>query len=67
MLLESCDLVSERLTQVKTGVRGVAWVRLVGQDGTVPDWPDGLTPPVATGLPSPLDGTPSDAEGASSQ
>ncbi|MFP7571766.1 HlyD family secretion protein [Marivita sp. S2033] len=61
------DLVSERLTQVKTGVRGVAWVRLVGQDGTVPDWPDGLTPPVATGLPSPLNGTPSDAEGASSQ
>lgn len=61
------DLISARLTQVKTGVRGVAWVRLVGQDGTVPDWPEGLTPPVATGLPVPLDGTPTDAEGAASQ
>ena len=45
------DLVNERLAQVKTGVRGVAWVRLVGPDGTVPDWPDGLTPPLATALP----------------
>lgn len=62
------DLISARLTQVKTGVRGVAWVRLVARDGTVPDWPEGLTPPVATDLPSPLDGgTPADVGGAASQ
>lgn len=49
-------LVDERLSQVKTGVRGVAWVRLVGPDGALPDWPEGLTPPVATSLPAPQDG-----------
>ncbi|WP_193175347.1 HlyD family secretion protein [Oricola nitratireducens] len=40
------ELVSERLDQVKTGVRGVAWVRLARADGSLPDWPDGLTPPL---------------------
>ncbi|WP_370399233.1 HlyD family secretion protein [Sulfitobacter sp. JB4-11] len=49
------ELVAERLAQVKTGVRGVAWVRLAGPDGSVPDWPVGLTPPVATVLPAPQD------------
>lgn len=49
------ELVAERLAQVKTGVRGVAWVRLAGTDGSVPDWPEGLTPPVATVLPAPQD------------
>jgi len=48
------DLVKARLAQVKTGVRGVAWVRLVGPDGSLPDWPEGLTPPVATALPAPM-------------
>ncbi len=51
------ELVAERLAQVKTGVRGVAWVRLAGPDGSVPDWPEGLTPPVATVLPALQDGT----------
>lgn len=51
----SPDLVAASIAQVKTGVRGVAWVRLVGPDGTLPDWPAGLTPPVATALPAPLD------------
>ncbi len=46
-------LVAERLSQIKTGVRGVAWVRLAGADGTLPDWPEGLTPPVAAALPVP--------------
>ncbi len=55
------ELVAARLTQVKTGVRGVAWVRLVGPDGTVADWPDGLTPPLATVLPAPGDGAASGA------
>ena len=50
------ELVAERLAQVKTGVRGVAWVRLAGPDGSVPDWPEGLTPPVATFLPALQDG-----------
>lgn len=50
------ELVAARLAQVKTGVRGVAWVRLAGPDGSVPDWPEGLTPPVATVLPAPQDG-----------
>lgn len=45
--------VEARLAQVKTGVRGVAWVRLVGPDGSLPDWPDGLTPPVVVALPAP--------------
>ena len=49
-------LVEARLAQVKTGVRGVAWVRLVGPDGNLPDWPDGLTPPVAAVLPAPVTG-----------
>lgn len=48
------QLVEARLAQVKTGVRGVAWVRLVGADGKLPDWPGGLTPPVAAALPAPL-------------
>lgn len=54
------QMVEDRLTQVKTGVRGVAWVRLVGPDGTLRDWPEGLTPPVAKVLPAPItdeDGT----------
>lgn len=61
------DLIAARLTQVKTGVRGVAWVRLVGQDGTVPDWPEGLTPPVATALPAPEGSGATDAAGTASQ
>ena len=61
------ELVSARLSQIKTGVRGVAWVRLVGSDGEVIDWPEGLTPPVATELPVPLDGTESDDGAAASQ
>lgn len=48
------QLVEARLAQVKTGVRGVAWVRLVGSDDSFSDWPDGLTPPVATALPAPM-------------
>jgi HlyD family secretion protein len=47
-------LVEARLAQVKTGVRGVAWVRLVGPDGNLPDWPEGLTPPVVESLPAPF-------------
>jgi HlyD family secretion protein len=47
------EMIMARLAQVKTGVRGVAWVRLVGSDGTLPDWPKGLTPPVAKVLPGP--------------
>jgi len=47
------EMVAARLAQVKTGVRGVAWVRLSGSDGTLPDWPEGLTPPVAKVLPGP--------------
>ncbi len=54
------ELVEARLSQVKTGVRGVAWVRLWGRDGTAPDWPEDLTPPVAEMLPAPL--APSAAE-----
>lgn len=48
------ELVEARLAQVKTGVRGVALVRLWGPDGTPPEWPEGLTPPVAETLPAPL-------------
>lgn len=56
------DLVEARLAQVKTGVRGVAWVRLVGPDGSLRDWPEGLTPPVAAALPAPMmDGGVTDA------
>ncbi|SMX48870.1 HlyD family secretion protein [Maliponia aquimaris] len=51
------ELIAARLAQVKTGVRGVAWVRLAGPDGSVPDWPEGLTPPLAKVLPAPPDGT----------
>ena len=38
------ELVAARIDQIKTGVRGVAWVRLAGPDGSLPDWPEGLTP-----------------------
>lgn len=48
------QMVEARLAQIKTGVRGVAWVRLVGLDGSMPDWPEGLTPPVVENLPAPL-------------
>lgn len=41
-------LVQAHVEQVKTGIRGVAWVRLVSHDGTLPEWPDGLTPPPIT-------------------
>lgn len=40
------ELVQARIDQVKTGVRGVAWVRLAAGDGSLPDWPEGLTPPL---------------------
>ena len=40
------DLVQARIDQVKTGVRGTVWVRLADDDGRLPDWPEGLTPPV---------------------
>lgn len=40
------ELVLARVDQVKTGVRGVAWVRLAAPDGSLPAWPDGLTPPL---------------------
>jgi HlyD family secretion protein len=40
------ELVAARMDQIKTGVRGVAWVRLVRDDGSLPDWPEGLTPPL---------------------
>lgn len=49
------DLVAEHLAQVKAGVRGVAWVRRAGPDGTLPDWPKGLAPPLATALPVAVD------------
>lgn len=48
------QLIEARLAQVKTGVRGVAWVRLVGPDGNMPAWPEGLTPQVVDVLPAPL-------------
>ena len=38
------ELVEARMDQVKTGVRGVVWVRLADADGRLPDWPEGLTP-----------------------
>jgi len=47
------EMVATRLALVKTGVRGEAWVRLVRADGTLSDWPEGLTPPVAKVLPAP--------------
>ncbi len=50
------ELIATRLDQVKTGVRGVAWVRLVGADGRLPDWPEGLIPPlVITPTHAPID------------
>lgn len=52
------QLVGARLAQVKTGVRGVAWVRLVGADGSLPAWPEGLTPEVVDILPAPLGNDP---------
>ena len=41
------ELVAARMDQVKTGVRGVAWVRLAGDDGSLPAWPEELIPPLA--------------------
>ncbi|KAA3630308.1 MAG: biotin/lipoyl-binding protein [Proteobacteria bacterium] len=50
------ELAAARMDQVKTGVRGVAWVRLAGDDGNLPDWPEGLIPPlVATPTDPPTD------------
>ena len=40
------ELVAARIDQIKTGVRGVAWVRLAAADGSLPDWPETLTPPL---------------------
>lgn len=40
------EFVLERVDQVKTGVRGMAWVRLATPDGTLAAWPAGLTPPL---------------------
>lgn len=60
-------LVEARLAQVKTGVRGVAWVRLAGPDGSVPDWPEGLTPPVVGSLPAPLTGEAGTGRGQTSE
>lgn len=40
------ELVAARMDQVKTGVRGIAWVRLVRDDGSLPEWPQGLIPPL---------------------
>lgn len=45
------EFVLARVDQVKTGVRGVAWVRLAAPDGTLSAWPAGLTPPLL-GLPA---------------
>lgn len=42
------ELVAARIDQVKTGVRGIAWVRLAGDDGSLPDWPAGLIPPLVS-------------------
>ncbi|MDF2371797.1 MAG: efflux RND transporter periplasmic adaptor subunit [Rhizobiaceae bacterium] len=46
------EWVASRIDQVKTGVRGLAWVRLARADGSLPEWPAGLTPPLATTLPA---------------
>lgn len=48
-------LVQNQIDRVKTGVRGVAWVRLATENG-LPDWPDGLTPPLVDKLPDPAAG-----------
>ncbi len=44
------ELIKARIERIKTGVRGVVWVRLWGPDAQLPDWPDGLTPPLVTNL-----------------
>lgn len=44
------ELIKARIERIKTGVRGVVWVRLWGPDAQLPDWPDGLTPPLITTL-----------------
>lgn len=44
------ELIEARIEQIKTGVRGVVWVRLWGPSEQLPDWPDGLTPPLVTNL-----------------
>ena len=49
------ELVQNQIERVKTGVRGVAWVRLASENG-LPDWPDGLTPPLLDELPDPAGG-----------
>ena len=51
------EMIEKRMAQVKTGVRGVAWVRLAGPDGSMPAWPEGLTPMVVDTLPAPLTGS----------
>ncbi len=48
------ELIQNQIERVKTGVRGVAWVRLSGPDG-LPDWPKDLTPPLLKDLPAPAD------------
>lgn len=47
------ELVAARMDQVKTGVRGVAWVRLAEDDGSLPAWPEELIPPLADASPQP--------------
>ncbi|PHQ98659.1 MAG: secretion protein HlyD [Marinosulfonomonas sp.] len=44
------ELIKARIERIKTGVRGVVWVRLWEPDGQLPDWPDGLTPPLVANL-----------------
>ncbi|SCZ59336.1 HlyD family secretion protein [Thiohalomonas denitrificans] len=48
------ELIATRMEQVKTGVRGVAWVRLARDDGSLPNWPEGLTPPLLAEPDKPL-------------
>jgi len=42
------ELVAARIDQIKTGIRGVAWVRLASDDGSLPNWPETLTPPLVS-------------------
>jgi HlyD family secretion protein len=49
------ELVQNRIERVKTGIRGVAWVRLASKTGLA-DWPEGLTPPLMNQLPDPASG-----------
>ncbi len=49
------ELVQNQIERVKTGVRGVAWVRLASKAG-LPEWPEGLTPPLISELPDPANG-----------